>query len=293
MMRIYNIEPDVRVSKFSVRAIFENLGFSLRYCYVWFFSYFNNSVLSRNRLYFVIFMIIAVVCVITAIKLIIDKKIGRVLIVIFSMLALPLAMNILQIIYPSYGIRDILCYQYVLIIALLFIFHKHLAENPVNAIMKYITVAAVLLLYIGNVISGNCTAFMYKICYTHYEQQYTLALGMIYDLEGYTEYETTIVTGGTPSYDVYILNNPMIFRYAEHEGGPVFWSEPFGMTTCREYFFKDFLGTDPGVLTEAEYHEIVHSEEYAAMPVWPADGSVEMINGYAVVKFADDPPVYY
>ncbi len=293
VMKLYDIEPSSRVTDFSIAAIFQNLGFSLKYCYVWFFSYFRNDVLSRNRLYAVIFIIIAVLCVLTVIRLVKEKKTARAVITILSVLVLPLGMNLLLIVYTSYGIQDILRYQYVLIFALMLILMKYLVKNPVSGLLKYPAILAVIILFIGNVVSANCTAYMYKLYYDRYEQQFTIAMGKVYELDGYTENITRIVIGGAPSCDVYHMNNPKIFRYAEIEGGPVFWYDPFGMTAGREYYFKDFLGTDPGVLTNAEYHDIVHSEEYAEMPVWPAEGSVKMINGMAVIKFTDNPPVYY
>ena len=35
------------------------------------------------------------------------------------------------------------------------------------------------------------------------------------------------------------------------------------------------------------------SEEFEEMPIWPAEGSVKMIDGMAVIKFSDYPPRYY
>lgn len=293
MMKIHNIEQSSRVSEFSYKSIFENLGFSLRYSYVWFFSYFNNDVLSRNRLYFAVFAVIAGLVILTLIKLVKEKKIPNAVIVLVSVVLLPLAMNLILIVFTGYGMHDILRYQYVLIFLLLFTLHKYLGKDLLNGLMKYITVLAVILLLIGNIISANCTAFMYKIYYDHYEQQYLLAMNRIYDLDGYVPNITKIVSGGAPSCEVYHNTNPKIFRYAEQEGGPVFWADPFGMTASREYYFKDFLGIDPGVLSNQEYHDIIHSEEFEEMPVWPAEGSVKMINGMAVIKFTDYPPRYY
>ena len=293
MMKIRNIEPSPRVTGFSVGDIFENLGFSLKYCYVWFFSYFNNVVLSRNRLYGVVFAVTLLLVILTIIKLVKEKKIAAAVAVLLSVLVLPLGMNLLLIVITGYGMHDILRYQYVLIFALMLVFMKYLGKDAICGILKYAALLSVIILFIGNVVSANCTAYMYRIYYDRYEQQFTLAMGRVYELDGYTENITKIVIGGAPSCEVYHLNNPKIFRYAEMEGGPVFWNDPFGMTSGREYYFKDFLGTDPGVLTNPEYHETVHSEEYAAMPCWPAEGSVGMINGYAVIKFTDNPPVYY
>lgn len=293
MMKIHGIEQSSRVSEFSYRSIFENLGFSLRYSYVWFFSYFDNDVLSRNRLYTAVFAVIVCLLILTFIKLFGEKRIINAVTVLVSVIILPIAMNLILIVFTGYGMHDILRYQYVLIFSLLFILHKYLGRDFLNGLLKYVSVLAVLLLFIGNIISACSTAFMYKIYYDHYEQQYLLAMDRIYELEGYTVNVTRIVSGGTPSCEVYHINNPKIFRYAEQEGGPVFWGDPFGMTASREYFFKDFLGIDPGTLSNQEYHDIIHSEEFEEMPIWPAEGSVKMIDGMAVIKFSDYPPRYY
>ena len=293
MMKIHGIEKSSRVASFSIKAIFDNFGFSFRYSYVWFFSYFNNDVLSRNRLYFVIFALIVVLSLMTIVKLIKEKAVANAVVVLVSLLLLPAAMNLILYVFTGYGMHDILRYQYVLIFLLLLILHKYMGKNIANGLMKYFTILAVLLLFIGNVISANCTAYMYKIYYDHYEQQYLLAMDRIYELDGYTENVTKILTGGAPSCEVYHINNLKIFRYAEQEGGPVFWGDPFGMTACREYYFKDFLGIDPGTLNNQEYHDIIHSPEYEEMPSWPAEGSIKMINGVVVIKFTDYPPSYY
>ena len=290
MMKIHGVGADGRVSSFSIGDIFANLGFSLKYSYVWFFSYFNNDVLSRNRLYTVLLAVIALLCVISLIILIKEKRIAGAAIFAISILLIPIAMNSLLVIMPTNGMRDILRYQYALIFALLFILFNFVKENKIAACAKYLAYLAILFVFIGNVISANCTEFMYRICYDHTEQQMLLALERVYALEGYTDNQTRIVIGGAPSYEVISAANPKLFRYAEKDGGPVFWWNPYGMTICREHYFKDFLGVNAGYVSEQEYLNIVNSKQYAEMSVWPEEGSVEMIEGFAVIKFAVDPP---
>ena len=290
MMKIHGVGADERVNAFSIKSAIDNIGFSLQFSYKWFFSYFNNEVLSRNRLYPVIFAVIAVLTVLTVIKCVREKKIARAILTVVSIAVMPMAMNLLLIIMPENGMRDILRYQYVLIFVLLFIFHEYLDTGLVNKILKYPAYIAILFLFITNVITANCTERMYKLVYDHYEQQFLLALNEVYDLEGYTENETRIVVGGAPSYEILKMNNSKIFRYAEQDGGPVFWWNVFGMVSCREHYFKDILGVNPGGLSQGEYLEVVNSEEYQEMSVWPAEGSVKMIDGFAVIKFDEDAP---
>lgn len=292
MIRLHNTGIDERVSSFSFSELFNNLGFSLKYSYVWFFNQLNTHTLSRNRIYAVIFGVMIILTVIMIIRKIREHKIGAVATTIVSLLLLPLAMNIVLVVFPSNGLRMILCYQYVLIYPLLFILHEHSISGSWGNILKYISVLAVILMLVGNVITANCTARMYKLCYDHYKQEFTLALGRVYELDGYEQNNTPILTGGIPSLDFIASRYPYIFRYAEVPGSIVFWLDPFGMVTCRYNFFADFLGIDAKNFDTSEYQEIVTGEEYAEMPLWPKNGSVKMIKGFAVIKFTDEPPLY-
>ncbi len=290
MMKIHGVGADGRVSAFSIEDIFSNLGFSLKYSYVWFFSYFNNDVLSRNRLYTVLFIAVIALGILSLIRLILEKKIVHAVIFCISFLLIPLAMNSLLIAMPSNGMRDILRYQYVLVFVLLFILGNHVKSSKIAEIIKYPAYLSILFLFIGNVITANCTEFMYKICYDHTEQQMLLAMERVYELDGFKDNETRIVIGGAPAYEVISGANPKLFRYAEKDGGPVFWWSAYGMTSGREHYFKDFLGINAGYVTEQEYLNIVNSSAYKEMSVWPEEGSVGMIEGFAVIKFAVEPP---
>ena len=292
MMRLHHVSPDERVSAFSVKSIFENLGFTLKSSYLWFFPYFRRQVLSRHRIYAVIFSIIAILMIIILIQLIRMKKITTALVICISVLLIPLSMNLLVIILPSNGIRDLLVYQFVLIFPLLFIFHKYLGDMLINNLLKYITLISLVLMFIANVITANCTARLYKLCYDQYEQELTFALERIYQFDDYEKDITPIVTGGVPPIDYVSERYPMIFRYAEVEGNIAFWYNIYGMKTCRYNFFGDFLGVNAGWIETDEYLSIIQSDEYQQMPLWPESGSVKMIDGMAVIKFTDEPPLY-
>ena len=50
------------------------------------------------------------------------------------------------------------------------------------------------------------------------------------------------------------------------------------------------MGIDAGDLSYDEFLNIIQSKEYKEMPLWPADGSIKMIDGIAVIKFENEPP---
>ena len=292
MIRIHNTGMDERVSSFSFSDIIKNLGFSLKYSYIWFFNLFKTDTLSRNRIYAIIFGVMIILTVFIVIRSIRERKFGVIITIIISLLLLPLAMNIVLLIFPYNGLRMVLWYQFVLIYPLMFVLHEHSISGNLGNIMRYISFLAVILMFIGNVITANCTARMYKLCYDHYKQEFTLALGRVYELDGYKPNITPILTGGAPPLDFIASRYHYIFRYAETPGSIVFWLDPYGMITCRYNFFADFLGVDAQNFDTSEYQEIVTGDEYSEMPLWPESGSVKMIDGMAVIKFTDEPPLY-
>ena len=63
------------------------------------------------------------------------------------------------------------------------------------------------------------------------------------------------------------------------------------LTTANRYrYFLDYFGVYAQDISDEEYLNVVNSDAYARMPLWPEAGSVDMIDGYAVIKFSDEPP---
>ncbi len=292
MMFIFHTGADGRVSDFSVKEIFKNIGFSLKYSYVWFFSYFKSDVLARKYLYTGIFVVIAILFILVLIKKIKEKSIAGTITFVLATLLLPIGMNFLLILMPSNGMRDILRYQYVLLFALLFILLEYAKEQIIGNICSYLSVLLIVGLLWGYVISANCTAMMYKLSYDHAIQQAMQMMEEIYDMDGYVKNQTHIVMGGCFPYDTVKDRYPKIFRFAEQEGGPVFWDNMYGMTMCRYHFFWDFLGVDAGYISDGEYLAAVQSQEYEEMPCWPEEGSIKMIGDDVVIKLWEGPPLW-
>ena len=51
----------------------------------------------------------------------------------------------------------------------------------------------------------------------------------------------------------------------------------------------NYCGIDSGYVSQDDYEQIVNSSEFDWMPIWPAKGSVAIINDKAVVKLSNNP----
>lgn len=71
----------------------------------------------------------------------------------------------------------------------------------------------------------------------------------------------------------------------------VFWSSASsGVLGNWKHYIYDYHGLWIGEVAEDEYFEIIDSEEFADMPLYPADGSLQMFDDILVVKLEEDPP---
>ena len=302
-----------RVSDFSLSVILENLSFSVPWSYIWFFTPFDTDVLSRGKLYLLVFILLGIAVIALLVKLCREKKWLRAVLALLSVLLLPLAMNACEILFPANGLFDIMRYHYVLIFVLLFSLlpqggagesaaglsgakkDEVKKEGGVYAklaayVMRGAAAVVTTLLIATWTISANATFILNGVIYDYTCRQATMMLEQVYTLDGYEHHATPIILGGPIAFTDLEGIYSQLFRYGRIGGGPVFWNNAYGMTTGRYHFFREYMGLEPLWVDVPEYEAIVNSEEFAAMPVWPAKGSVAMIGGYAVIKNTDDPP---
>ena len=291
MMNIYHVAPADRVGAFSIGSIIENLSFTLKYSYIWFFDPFiEQTILFKNKLYVLFFILLAVLSVIAVIACVKKKRVVQAVIAVLAFLLIPLAMNVCVVLFPSNGIYNVMRYQYALIFPLGFALLEMMTEGVLQKALNAIAALAVFILVCTYALSANSTWILNKLIYDHTIRQTELMLARIYELDGFNYRETPIVLGGAIEYDDLRGIYAQMFEYSRIGGGPVFWEDPYGMTTGRYHYFREYLGMDARWIGQDEYLAVVRSPEFEDMPVWPAKGSVAMIDGYAVVKNSATPP---
>ncbi|MBR5421467.1 MAG: glucosyltransferase domain-containing protein [Lachnospiraceae bacterium] len=273
-----------RVSDFSLKDIIENLPFTLKYSYVWFVTPFTTDVLSKDKQYLLLFLLLLAALFVMFWGQIKKKEYLRFALCLASVLLLPLAMNVCVVLFPHNGLYDIMRQQYLLLVVLFFFLYEKLPEHK-SFLWMYkggCTVGA--LLTACYVLSANATFILNGIIYDYTIREAGLMLGRVYELEDYVPHETPIVLGDPIDYKDIEGIYPQMFRYAYMAGGPVFWEGPYGMTTGRYWFFREWMGVDPQWIDVEEFEFVINNTEYVEMPVWPEPGSVKMIGRYAVIK---------
>ena len=164
------------------------------------------------------------------------------------------------------------------------------AKKLVNKVMPVIALVLTAVLTWTYILAANATFQCYRLSYRHINNEMQMALQRVYQLDGYVKDATAIVMGGFPD-DTILRNSMDIYQYAENiNSNPVFWEVMHGATANRYRYFLDYFGVYAQDISDEEYLNVVNSDAYARMPLWPEAGSVDMIDGYAVIKFSDEPP---
>ena len=291
MIDHYHVSASDRVNGFSLGSIIENLGFTLKYSYIWFFTPFMEQVrLFKNKLYVLVFVVLAAAMIAGILICIKKKKILHAVMAAAAFLLLPLAMNVCVVLFPSNGINNVMRHQYVLIFALAFALIELMSEGWIRKITAAALSAAVFVLVCTYVLSANCTWMLNKMIYDHCIDQAVLMVGQAYELDDFHYGETPIVLGGPIDYSDLRGIYAQIFEYSRIGAGPILWEDCYGMTQGRYHFFREYMGIEACWIDVESYLNIVNSDEFAAMPVWPDKGSVAMINGCAVIKNSETPP---
>ncbi|MCR5459774.1 MAG: glucosyltransferase domain-containing protein [Acetatifactor sp.] len=284
MAGLADVPAAEKVSSFSIKEIVKFLYFTIPWSARWFFAYFKSEVFARNAVYLVLFLVLLAETLCMAWVLFREKKWIRAIALILCVAAEPFLMNLCVILFPHNGIIDYMRYHYVLFFVQIVAWHGFLRGKLAGNLVRWIVSLCILYLVSTYVISANSTAFLYRLEYESCHDQAVQMLSEIHHLEGYDPEETKIVLGSAILYqDTSAAFGPLL-RYAVMDGGPIFWNDLHGMTTCRYWYFLDYLGVNPKWIDSTEYLHVISTEEYAEMPAWPKEGSVRMIDGYAVIK---------
>lgn len=279
-----------RVAQFEFSTIVESFSNSFKVTYSQFFEFVKEPFMHRGVLVKLCVVIIVLVLIWEIIQLIKDKKFIRPFLVLVLLLLIPAGLNIIRILIPYSELRKMLQYQNILLVPFTFACIGYLAKYKIHKPVKAIASLAVIALAWTYFWAGNATYKCYELSYNHINSQMQIAVSRVYDLEGYMKDETPILMAGFPS-DAVLKNNMDIYQYAENlYGNLAFWNDMHGATKNRYLYFLDYFGIDAKHFSDDEYIRIIDTGEFAGMPVWPDKGSVKMIDGYAVIKFTDEPP---
>ena len=275
-------------SNVSVMSILTNLPSSIKNTYNNFIEYyFGNGIIHNdywNRQFMNLFLMWLIVG--GSIYIIIKNKVYKdrlnIVFLLICFCILPICLDIIQIIVTKTDVELMILPAYIVpIIFTIYIINILSFEDNISNILKYGIYIITLLITITYICSDNATYMTLKIKNNQAYSNIIRAIDRIETSEEYDKNMKIMLAGTIEKYDYKVLYKMANGGVSEYNN---FWmAHGQGM----KKFVEINLGIDINLCTGKQYGEIIQTEEFQNMGIFPDKDSVKVINNIMVVKFTN------
>ena len=126
------------------------------------------------------------------------------------------------------------------------------------------------------------------LAYEYVDTLSTAILTRVFNSTDYTS-DTRVLIAGLPDESEAQKFN-FLFDKSAYTKNMVFWDGRAGVLGNWKHYLYDYHGVWIGEVDTDEYYDIIDSEAFKEMPVYPAEGSLEKFDDILVVKLEENPP---
>ncbi|MCD8326598.1 MAG: glucosyltransferase domain-containing protein [Lachnospiraceae bacterium] len=203
-------------------------------------------------------------------------------------LIFPLAVNSIYIMSnDASSVNTMMCYSVVLVFLLPFIFMNHVTEESMKGLLegaaRYAYLAAVVLVVFFYVRLANIYYFNLELANSEIYSFMETLNTRIQSTEDYSEDKQVLFYG---VYDDVVNRNIWEVRQVSNMRGTIDVADAINSPLIRQAIFRVYLGNQ---LSESDGADIIadYQEVLDAMPSYPDDGSVTIIDDVVVVKLGE------
>lgn len=276
------------MSSFSIGRVFRDLLPNIRMAYRDFLEYFTRGNIHLGKVMLVVLLGTIVLLGLWFLKLLRKNPLHAVILAALTML-LPVGINVIDILT---GVEQ----NYLTIYPMQIIvpFALMLAEHEQGALwwrrlVRFGAGAAACAVCWLSVIIAYATYHTIGLAYKYVGTLTDAILTSVFTSGDYTP-DTRVLIAGLPdeseSQKFNFLRDITIY-----DKDFVFWPNATnGVLGNWKHYIYDYHGLWIGEVSTDEYYEILDSEEFSEMPVYPAEGSLQKFDDILVVKLEEDPP---
>ena len=245
----------------------------------------------RREIMYSIFFIMFTLSSIVSIMAIKDKnfkiRITKIILAIIFILALPICLNIIDILVMENSMYALTTVQMVLIIP----FSLAIFENLKNKmpIVKWLAIVSCIGIIGTYYIADNTSYAALKLTYNQAYSTTMRIMDRIENTDGYNEEYPILFGGIIGNYNYPRTSSLYTYTVGSIVTNPTFHDSYNGCIGTWVKFIKIFYGIDVVPCPNDIYYKIVTGEEYKQMKRFPDKTSVKIINGIIVVKLTDSP----
>ena len=256
--------------------------------------FFGNGIIAnsnyyRDNIYACFFISPFILMLLTIYKKKIYKKVGNVVLMIILIVAMPIALDIIQIIMPVSGFHILEAYQFSLPLILGVMLIETIKWDKA-ILMKCMSVLSCSLILYTYYLQTNASYTAIEI--TH-NQLYSVAIKISAEIENNSEHNPSAkicIVGGVDNSNLIESEEIYSKSYAEKSNRPLIDKSYYRLTMEKwQRVFNMYVGTRYNYCSANEYINIISQEEFKEMPVYPKEGYSKVIDGIIVVKLTNSP----
>ena len=287
------------LNEISLTTIFLTLIPSIKHAYIGFLKFFFadgiilNRIWKREKLYLLLYILFAITFVIELIRIVKAKKKDEFLNYMIStaiILFIPIALNFVVILAPGNEIYYLTSTQMLLMIPFMLkifeIINKNTnIENVINWIFVIVNTIIMITYFLSIIVTYQTLDFSYN-------QAKTIANRVVEKMEeteGYHNGMQVLFAGVVDD-----INSPKtldIYNYAINNSlrASIFHGTYYGQEATWRNFMDMFTGVHLNFCEDYQYYNIITSEEFEKMEIFPGKNSIKIIDNIIVVKFTENP----
>lgn len=264
-----------------------NLPKSIAQAYKDFFEFFftnkiiSNSYWKRKYIYLALLLISFGGMILIFIKNKFKSKYLRILCVLILLAIFPIGVNIMNLIASTTKINLVTGVGIITTYILLLLIYEKLLDNWLENLIKYAYLILLCILIFTFILENT---FTYMCRYDTFRNYYAISNNIYNQVTSLDDYSTDMK---------WMFSDVIRYKAKDRDKANGFISNDnetwnnYNGTHQNVNFFSKYLGVKINVCSKEDYDNIVQTEEFKQMPIYPNAGSIKIINDIIVIKVSD------
>lgn len=240
-------------------------------------SYWNREIIN-GTIFFTSFLGLFLILIKSKQK----NKCIRALFLGVLILLYPIGIAIMDIIAPNTSLNLVTGPGLITAVILITLIYESMDDKSLENILRYIFLILMIILIFTFVLENTFTYVARNQTFRNY---YTISMDIYsraVQLEGYSK-DKEWMFSDVIRFKVRDANRANGFISDDN----VTWNNYNG-TLQNSSFYEKYLGIKIKICSKEKYREIVETEEFKNMPIYPTNGSIKIINNVVVIKTTDN-----
>lgn len=275
------------LSGFGAGSLVSNLGQGVVQAYRDFAAYFTKGPNHTGKALLLVLLGAALLLLLSWLRLVRRRKPQAVVMAVLALL-LPLAINLVDVVVPG-SINVLMSHPMQMMVP----FALVLAERETGPLwwqrlVRLGAAAAVALVCWWGTIVAYASYQTVAMAYRYVGTLTDAILTRVLNDPAYDSDMRVLIAGLPDESEAQKFN--FLFDKSAYTKNMVFWDGTAGVLGNWKHYIYDYHGLWIGEVSTDEYYDIIDSEAFGEMPVYPAEGSLQTFGDILVVKLEEDPP---